>query len=279
MWNTSSVARPAGTTRALWTVAVTVLLGSCITGTGQSAGPSAGSPSAAVSPAASALASPTAQARYVALGDSTAVGILCECPAYPDILGQLASQSFAQPVQWQNLAVVRTTSADLLERLQAPIHRSALEAADLITISIGINDINACGDEIDIGCYEGAINDMASNLDAILNEIDALQAGHPHALRATTYYNFKIGHPNVAELGPSFQSFYAEQLAALNAAICDRVTAHGGICVDLVAIFNGAAGNQDAGPLLASDHAHPSREGHEAIADAIAASGFVPPSD
>jgi lysophospholipase L1-like esterase len=154
--------------------------------------------------------------------------------------------------------------------------QSAIHDADIITISIGINDIGPCGTESDRACYDSAIAGLQTNLEALLSQIDALQGDHPHILRQTAYYNLSIGSPGAAQSGPSFQAFYADQLAALNATICAAVVAHGGLCVELLTAFNGPAGDQDAAPLLVDDHVHPSRTGHEIIAQEIAASGYAP---
>jgi len=219
------------------------------------------------------------QLRYVALGDSIAAATLCQCQRYPVAFGLLAAEALGQPVQVQNLAVNRTTSGDLLDMLDSSAYKPALEESDIVTITIGVNDINPCGGETDRACYGSGIAEAASNLEAILEKIDTLQGDRPYMLRVTTYYNFEIGKPSVAELGPSYQAFFAEQLGALNAAICSATSDHNGICVELLPVFNGPAGDEDAGPLLAADHEHPSRDGHRAIAEAIAAAGYTPLGD
>jgi lysophospholipase L1-like esterase len=220
---------------------------------------------------------PGPELRLVAIGDSIPAGGRCECLAYPGVFGKLAAEALGQPVRVQNLAVNGATSGDLLHDLaiSRPL-QSAIRAADVITITIGINDINICGGESDAGCYEGGIAGARTNLEALLTEIDALVADHPHMLRATAYYNFNIGRPGTDELGPSFQAFYAEQLAALNSTICTAVVAHGGLCVELLTAFNGPGGDQDAAALLVDDHQHPSRMGHETIASEIAGAGYAP---
>lgn len=219
---------------------------------------------------------PGPELRLVGLGDSIAAGGRCDCLAYPGVLGKLVAEELGQPVRVQNLGVNGATSGDLLHdlRISQPV-QSAIRAADIITITIGINDINICGDEVDAGCYDGGISGVKTNLEAILTEIDALQADHPHVLRATGYYNFNIGKPG-DQFGPSFQTFYAEELAALNSTICAAVVAHGGLCVELLTAFNGPGGDQDAGALLVDDHEHPSPTGHETIAGEIAAVGYAP---
>jgi lysophospholipase L1-like esterase len=254
---------------------ITLLLAMLASACAQSPGTSAG---AAKQSATSGSESPeeVPQLRLVAVGDSIAAGGRCDCLAYPGAFGKLLGEVLSQPVRTQNLAVNGASSDDLLHdiRISQPI-QSAVRAADVITITIGINDINVCGGESDAACYEAGIAAVGSNLDAVLTEIDELQADHPHMLRATGYYNFNIGKPG-DEYGPSFQAFYAEQLAALNSAICAAVVAHQGLCVELLTAFNGPTGDQDAAAVLVDDHEHPSAEGHEIIAEEIAAAGYAP---
>lgn len=226
---------------------------------------------------------PTAEAslgpelRLVALGDSIATPDRCECVPFPTLYGRLVEQALGQPVRAQNLAVPGTTSADLSQavRTAAPT-RDAVAAADIITVTIGINDINPCAGEDDAACYESGIADVEANLEAILAEIDALKGGTPFALRGTAYYNFEIGSSGTSGSGPAYQEFYAERLAELNNTICSAVEGHGGLCADLVTVFNGPQGDADAGSLLAFDHEHPSAAGHEAIAETFADLGFEP---
>jgi lysophospholipase L1-like esterase len=213
----------------------------------------------------------------VAVGDSIAASQLCRCARYPDYYAQLAAEGLGQPVRAQNMAVNGATSDDLLYRLtNMPEYQVAIREADLITISIGFNDIGSCTPGTERACYKAAIAGLKTNLEAILTQIDGLQGSHPHVLRETGYYNFVIGRTGAAQPDPSFLTFYAKQLAVVNATICAAATAHDGLCVELLTAFNGPAGDQDAGSLLADDHLHPSTEGHKLIAQTIADAGYAP---
>lgn len=276
----------ATTDRLLIALAVTLLTSGCAGSPSPSPSPDENpspiqteGPSPTQSEAAPGTQTPSAAPplRYVSLGDSIAAATLCQCPRYPEVFAELGAGALGQPVWAQNLAVNGTTSGGLLDVLDSPAYEPAIEEADIITITIGINDINPCGAENDRACYESGIAEAASNLEAILDQIDTLQGDHRYMLRVTAYYNFEIGKSTFAlPPGPSYQAFYAEQLAALNAAICNAASDHDGVCVELLPVFNGPAGDDDAGPLLIGDHEHPSRAGHIAIAEAIAASGFAP---
>jgi lysophospholipase L1-like esterase len=229
------------------------------------------------SPSATEAASTTPSLHLVAIGDSIAGATLCRCPRYPEVYGTLAAEALGQHVRVENVAVVRLTSAALVKAIDSTSSmQSALRDADLITLTIGINDLRPCGTDTDAGCYDNAITGLKVNLEAILAQIEALQGDHPHLLRVTAYYNSSIGNPQLAQLGPSFQAFYAEQLAVLNSTICEAATAHHGVCVELLVAFNGPAGDRDAATLLFSDHVHPSKTGNETIAQEIAATGYAP---
>jgi lysophospholipase L1-like esterase len=234
-------------------------------------------PTEAVSPASIETASPPPPLHLVAIGDSIAGATKCECPRFPEAYGKLAAEALGRPVWVKNLAIPGTNSADLLHAVRtSPQVESAIREADLIIVAIGINDIGRCGTVTDRACYEGAIAGVGTNLEALLGEVDTLQGDHPHILRQTAYYNASIGGPGAAQLDPSFGAFYAEQLEALNSTICAAVVAHHGLCVELLTAFNGPAGDQDAAPLLVDDHVHPSRAGHVAIAQEVAAAGYAP---
>jgi lysophospholipase L1-like esterase len=213
----------------------------------------------------------------VAVGDSIAASKLCQCARYPDYYSQLAAKGLGQPVRAQNMAVNGATSADLLYRLtNMPEYQTAIRGADLITITIGLNDVGSCTPGTERACYKAAIAGLKTNLEAILTQIDGLQGSHPHVLRETGYYNFFIGRTGAAQPDSSFLTFYAKQLASLSATICAAVAAHHGLCIELLTAFNGPAGDHDAGSLLADDHLHPSTEGHKLIAQTIADAGYAP---
>ena len=251
-------------------LAVALLVAGC------AVGPASTASDQLMSPRQTLAGSPAEPLHLVALGDSFAASQACECARFPDLYGQLAADALGHPVLVQNRATSGATSFDLVEALDSsPMLRSLIEEADIITVSIGINDW-ACDESVsERACFERATAGLGTNLEALLSQIDALQRGHPHILRATAYPNFLIATPVPDEL-EAFHAFYAEQLAALNATICAAVVAHDGLCVELLTAFNGPSGDQDAAPLLVDDHVHPSREGHETIAQEIAASGYAP---
>jgi lysophospholipase L1-like esterase len=258
--------------RWLGGLAVVIIASGCATSPGQSPSKSQATTSA---PTETGLPGPALH--LVAIGDSIAASTLCACPRYPDVYAKLASAALGHPVLVQNLAKVATTSADWVDSLDSSRElQSKVKEADIITITIGINDLGRCGTEMDRACYASAIAGLKKNLEAILYNIDNLQGSHPYILRQTAYYNPVIGSSSAARLGPDYLAFYADQLRALNDTICAAIVAHNGACVELLTAFNGPAGDLDAGDLLVDDHVHPSRTGMETIAKQIAATGYAP---
>jgi lysophospholipase L1-like esterase len=258
--------------RLLATLAVLGLASGCSTNTGQAA-----SQGSTPLPTASATAASGPQLHLVAIGDSIAASTLCTCTRYPELYGNLASEALGEAVLVQNLAKSGTTSFDWLDSVDSSRElQTRLKEADIITITIGINDLGPCGSEMDRVCYGKAMGQLKTNLETLLSKIDSLQGSHPHILRQTAYYNLVIGSSSAARLGSSYLDFYAGQLNTLNATICGAVVAHNGQCVELLTAFNGPAGDEDAADLLVSDHVHPSRTGMEIIARQIDAKGYAP---
>jgi YVTN family beta-propeller protein len=156
------------------------------------------------------------------------------------------------------------------------VFRTNLASADLITVTIGNNDLAPCDftPATDDAC-EAAIRQLEVNLKATLFVIKKLRHGRRTALRVTDYFNSAIGDP-AAPPGEAFQQDFAEKLGEQNAAICSAASAAGAVCVDLIRPFNGPSGSEPANPFLMSDHTHPNAEGQGKIAKAIAAVGFAP---
>lgn len=213
----------------------------------------------------------------VSLGDSIVSYPACACASYPEVYGELAARALGRPVTVKNLGIGGTTSVDLLHAVRSdPTVRGALLHADIVTITIGINDIGSCEAGADLECYAAASGTLGPNLEAILGEIGRIEGAHRYILRETDYYNHVIGKADRAELGSSYQALFAQQLTTINSTICATVAAHDGRCVDLLTPFNGPAAKLDAGPFLLPDHVHPSAEGNRIIAAQIAAAGYLP---
>lgn len=223
-------------------------------------------------------------------GDQTGTapdGRCATCVSYVVLVGDAASKALGRTVVVTNLATNDGVGSDgLLERVKtddAP--RAALARADIVTITIGTNDWQgACDWPGDDPCWASGLASVPKNLAAILDEIKDLRKGRPTAIRVTTYYDSYIGNPtNLTLVGkpddpwpPEFHPFYRAALETFNKTICGEAEAHGAICVDLAAPFNGPSHDEPATALLLPDHVHPNQAGHDLIAKTIAAAGFAP---
>ena len=174
-----------------------VLLTAC--SSSSSGGPIA-SPSSAMPPAA-ATPSQAPTLSLVGLGDSIpGTGGPADTPlvSYVARVGEAASKALGRTVAVTNLATNDGVGSDglLLRVRNDPVHRAALAAADIVTITIGTNDWQgACDWPGDDPCWARGLAAVPKNLAAILDEIRDLRTGRPTAIRVTTYYDSYIGNP------------------------------------------------------------------------------------
>jgi lysophospholipase L1-like esterase len=150
--------------------------------------------------------------RYVALGDSIAFGIgSFTLFGYPPRLAKALAPRLRRHIALQNRSRFGLTSTELLGMLEGSDHlRLAIQAAALITVNIGGNDLLQCG--YDGACLPGALSTYRANWEGILREIRAL---NPRAtLMALTLYN---PYPLADLRRPPVQ----EGIAALNAIVQD----------------------------------------------------------
>jgi lysophospholipase L1-like esterase len=207
----------------------------------------------------------------------------CTCDSYVTIYGELAAADLGRPVVVANLATNDgVQSWKLLERVRGEArYRTALAAADLITVTIGTNDWQGpCGWPAE-SCWSTGLATVPAKVGAILDEIVSLRAGRPTAIRLTTYFdpyiewpgNVLTGDPN-GSTPTAFLEFYRLEQAKFYGALCDQAERRGVICVDLWTPFNAPAHDQPATPLLLADHVHPNQDGHRLIAETVAEAGF-----
>jgi lysophospholipase L1-like esterase len=211
----------------------------------------------------------------------------CDCVSFVTLLGAIIERELGQPVVVENLATNDgVESTGLLDRVRRdPRYRSAIAAADIITVTIGTNDWQGpCNWPDDEACWRDGLAQVPRRVGSILDEILALRSGRRTMIRLTTYWDSYIGYPtNLTNggdpYGPmpqAFLDFYRVELAKFDAALCAEAQARAVTCVDLWTPFNGPNHDQASTSLLLPDHVHPDQGGHELIAETIASAGFSP---
>lgn len=174
---------------------------------------------------------------YLALGDSLAYGISSDGlpgEGYPDFLAQTLHEENILKSSNKGFSFPGYTASDVLKDLKdnvtkpsvgigqkgqdLELHKSIAEA-DLITISVGANDIleyveidpETGAPQIDLPGLEAAIKQVGVNYKQILTEIDAI---HPTAqVYVMGYYN------PFPHIGDAFQPQLEQLLVALNGSI------------------------------------------------------------
>jgi acyl-CoA thioesterase I len=184
--------------------------------------------------------------KYVALGDSTGVGVGARAGGYPDRLFRKII-SLRPESKLVNLCVSGATSSDVL---RAQLGRVADIAPDLVTLGVGINDI---GHGVPIDVFE-------RNYDQILS-----------LLKVRT--NAKLVVTNIPEISsaPRIPAFARDQYRVLitqyNQRLEEVAARHGAIIFDVHKI------TRDELPAhpeyFSSDGFHPSDEGYALWADSM----------
>ena len=215
----------------------------------------------------------------VGLGDSVTAGSACSCPTFVELYARTLGAATRREVRARNLGVPGQTSGGLLAELSTSSPTSsAVQAADVVTVTIGANDFDpepvtagSCtGDAAD--CYSDALAGMSTYVGRLLDRIHALRGGLPTTIQVTGYWNVWKDGTVARQIGPTYRAA-ADRLTERATTALDRAArAHGATYVDLFAPFRGADGSSDDTALLAADGDHPDALGHQVIARALAAS-------
>jgi len=216
----------------------------------------------------------------LALGDSVATGAGCDCRPYPDRYASLVTARTGVPTTVVNRADNGLTSADLRDRVEHdPTLAGELGRSDIVTVTIGANDLGDAlsrwRDDGCLSCFDVPARQVGRDVDAVLDRIATLRAGHPTEVLVTTYWNiFQDGRAADDADDPDFATMSRHATGQVNEELCVAARAHGAACIDLDAAFQ-RAGVDDPTPFLAADADHPSASGHDVIAAALAAHGWA----
>jgi lysophospholipase L1-like esterase len=162
----------------------------------------------------------------------------------------------------------------------SPAMRDAIRRADLITITVGANEIgeaademapNGCSSSDGSACVRKAERDFEKSYGTMLTQLTRLRPSSRTAYRLLTSYDT----PGVftAAKGRSFTA----ALKAENRFVRGQAARRQMKSVDVFRAFNGADGSRDpqANGLTVPD-GHPSARGSATIAKAVVAAGFAP---
>ena len=209
---------------------------------------------------------------YVALGDSYPAGAgPVNGESYVDHYEDLIEQSSDLEIEVTDLAASGATTDDLLKTISGPQGQAALQAAQVITITIGGNDFLQSA----VSCREPACFDgVVSAIEQELNEVAArVRAVAPDALILMTNYPDVVAGNDAALAFLGYGSFEVARDISMRSSdmVCSVAERHGMRCVDVYEAFNGADGEKSAWDegLLATDIIHPSEEGHRLIAQLL----------
>lgn len=250
---------------------------------GKPATPSSGPAAARAAAAMAALPDPL---RVVGVGDSVTAAAHCDCSGFVADYGVLLERRFDLTVDAVEYGVSGATTASMLPELSgAGTTARAVARADVISVTIGANDLEpartaydagTCGGARDLGCFTAAVARMKAGLARDLAAIDRLTAGRKVDVLVNNYWNvFEDGQVALDEDGQRYLDDSDTMTRMANAAICTAATAAGATCVDTYTPYKGADGGKDPTELLAPDGDHPDAAGHLVIAQAMLRAGLA----
>jgi lysophospholipase L1-like esterase len=227
---------------------------------------------------------------YVALGDSVPYGAGDVAGrSFVPLYAHFIEQDTGASVRVHNLATDGGTARVLLGQLRNdPKLRRALKGAEILTISIGANDLeshlgdyasNRCGGPDNQTCFRAAVMAFKPTWAAILAVVLRLRADKS-IIRVTNDYNPFPGNARAAaNLGKGITDVFTRYLRQLNAYRCSSAEHVGILCADVAKAFNGANTNESAfakGLIGTDEFSHPSAKGHRLIAQTLRALGYHP---
>ncbi|WP_216829749.1 GDSL-type esterase/lipase family protein [Alkalihalobacterium elongatum] len=135
---------------------------------------------------------------YTALGDSLTIGVGAYfSPGFVQRYEQFLEMLYHMPVKTDIIARNRMNSSELLMMLSEPEVRYVIARADIITITIGGNDILQANKTFektnDPSIFQWALENFSYNIRSILADIHAIKATHspskPYQILVIGLYN------------------------------------------------------------------------------------------
>jgi lysophospholipase L1-like esterase len=212
----------------------------------------------------------------VGFGDSVpSGGGGCNCvnfvSAYANIVGKTTG---VQPGV-DNFAVSGSTSADFLDQLSESKIRDAVADATDILIMTGANDYNDAFSQASLG---GNVNKLyppiaAAVEDNVTSAIDKIQDlnSTAHIVLLDYWASMEDGAVAAKDYDATAMAASIACTTSTNDALALAVKATGATYVSTYTAFKGTNGTKDDTALLQPDGDHPDPQGHQVIAEAIAA--------
>jgi lysophospholipase L1-like esterase len=256
-------------------------------------------PPSEVSMGAVAAATTAPPLQLVVVGDSIASTEPCPgCTGFVEQYADHLAEATGRPVDVVDRSHTEDARiVDIADQVLGEERlRDELAAAEVIILSVGINDVlpdpyAVGGCQGDVGatpeswvawalatsarCRDTSRLAHAARYDTILATISELRGQAPTKAIALNAYDPYLEDPDflVADLAPetldALWSWMTTEFDDWNRMQCARAVSHFFDCVDVYHAFNGPAGDQPSGDLLI-DGAHPSQAGNDLIAGLLA---------
>jgi lysophospholipase L1-like esterase len=178
---------------------------------------------------------------------------------------------------------------DFTQDRHAPSPRESVAQADIVTITLGANDVPWQQDEDPVcrgqwdtrKCFEQKAAPSLTALGKVIDLVHAIRGANPTAIRVTTFYNELIPSATYAPDRPPEAIAKALTGArvfsdALNSGICSTAKSHGALCIDIYHAVNGPNGRK---PLPANWFlwpGHPRGYDQTFTTNALVEAGFAP---